>query len=76
VVALAKEVLKARKATEYAPLVITECSAAELPPTLVTLLIEINACLTAKTAGDAPGAGAQAGSADGGVVDAAGPGEA
>ena len=47
VVTLAREVLKVRRATEYAPLVITECSAAELPPTLAGLMLDINAYLTA-----------------------------
>jgi hypothetical protein len=49
VVALAKKVLKVRKATEYGPLVIAECSAAELPPTLVKLMLGINTYLEAKT---------------------------
>jgi CheY-like chemotaxis protein len=47
VVTLAREVLKVRRATEYAPLVITECSAAELPPTVAGLMLDINAYLTA-----------------------------
>ena len=47
VVTLAREVLKVRRATEYAPLVITECSAAELPLTLAGLMLDINAYLTA-----------------------------
>lgn len=40
-------VLKVRRATEYAPLVIPECSAAELPPTLAGLMLGFNAYLTA-----------------------------
>lgn len=40
-------VLKVRRATGYAPLVITECGAAELPPTLAGLMLDINAYLTA-----------------------------
>jgi putative ATP-dependent endonuclease of the OLD family len=44
---LAKEVLKARKATEFAPLLIAECAAAQLPPTLAKLMLDINAHLTA-----------------------------
>ena len=55
-VTLAREVLKVRKATEYAPLVITECSAAELPPTLAGLMLDINAYLTAaRPRGPGPG---------------------
>lgn len=47
VVTLAREVLKVRRATEYAPLVISECSAAEFPPTLAGLMLGFNAYLTA-----------------------------
>jgi putative ATP-dependent endonuclease of OLD family len=47
-VALAKEVLKARKATEFAPLLIAECAPAQLPPTLAKLMLDVNAHLTAK----------------------------
>jgi CheY-like chemotaxis protein len=54
VVTLAREVLKVRRATEYAPLVITECSAAELPPTLAGLMLDINAYLTAARAAASP----------------------
>jgi len=43
VVTLPGKSLKVRRATEYAPLVITECSAAELPPTLAGLMLDINA---------------------------------
>lgn len=48
VVTLAREVLKVRKATEYAPLVIAECNVTELPPTLAGLMRDINAYLMAK----------------------------
>jgi putative ATP-dependent endonuclease of the OLD family len=74
VVALTKDVLKARKATEYAPLVVAECSAAELPPTLVKLMLDINAYLVAKTPAEVPGTGAQAGAAEDGTPVAADPG--
>jgi len=76
VVALAKEVLKARKATEYAPLVIAECSAAELPPTLVKLMLDINAHLTARAAAVAAEPGIQASPADGGHPEPGGAGGA
>ena len=76
VVALARKVLKVRKATEYAPLVIAECHAAELPPTLAKLMLDINAHLTAKKPAGTPGAGTQAGPAEDGAPDAGGPGGA
>ncbi len=63
-VALAKEVLKARKATEYAALLIAECSVAELPRTLARLMLEINAHLVADKDVDAGEPGTQAGPAD------------
>ena len=75
-VALAKKVLEARKATEYAPLVIAECHVADLPPTLAKLMLDINAHLAAKTAADATGAGAQAGPAERGAPAATDPGGA
>jgi putative ATP-dependent endonuclease of OLD family len=78
-VALAKEVLKARKATEFAPLLIAECAPAQLPPTLAKLMLDINAHLTAKKpAGTAAAAepGPQAGPAEDGTPEAGGPGRA
>jgi putative ATP-dependent endonuclease of the OLD family len=75
VAALVKDVLKARKATEYAPLLIAECSAAELPPTLVALMLGINAYLTAKATATAAEPEAQAGPADGDQPAAGGPDE-
>ena len=76
VVALAKKVLKVRKATEYGPLVIAECSAAELPPTLAKLMLDINAYLEAKALDGMPEAGAQAGPAEGGHLETGAPGGA
>ena len=76
VVALAKKVLKVRKATEYGPLVIAECSAAELPPTLAKLMLDINAYLEAKALDGAPEAGAQASPAEGGHPETGAPGGA
>jgi len=76
VVALARKVLEARKATEYAPLVIAECHAADLPETLAKLMLDINAHLTAKTPAAAPGTGTQAGPAGDGAPDTAGDGGA
>ena len=58
-IALARDVLKARKATEYAPLLIAGCSPAQLPPTLAKLMLDINAYLMAsKPAGTATAPGA------------------
>jgi putative ATP-dependent endonuclease of the OLD family len=76
VVTLAKEVLKARKATEYAPLVITECSASELPPTLAGLMLDINAYLTAKSTPGMAGPGTQSSPGGDGSPQAGGPGGA
>ena len=76
VIALAKEVLKARKATEYAPLVIAECSAAELPPTLVKLMLDINAHLTTKTDSDAAEPDTQASPSGDGLAETSDPGGA
>jgi putative ATP-dependent endonuclease of the OLD family len=76
VATLVKKVLKARKATEYAPLLIAECSAAELPPTLVTLMLDINAHLTAKAPATAAEPETRASQADGGQPTAGGPDEA
>ena len=76
-VALAKEVLKARKATEFAPLLIAECAPAQLPPTLAKLMLDINAHLTAKKpAGTAAAAepGTRAGPAEDGTPDTGDPG--
>jgi len=49
---------------------------ADLPPTLAKLMLDINAHLAAKTAADAPGAGAQAGPAECGAPTATDPGGA
>jgi hypothetical protein len=76
VAAVAKAVLKARKATEYAPLLIAECGAAELPPTLVTLMLDINAHLTAKAPATAAEPETRATPADDGQPEAGGPDEA
>lgn len=78
-VALAKEVLKARKATEFAPLLIAECAPAQLPPTLAKLMLDINTHLTTKKpAGTAATAGPrpQAGPAEDGTPDTGDPGTA
>ena len=61
---LARNVLKAKKGAEsLATLLIAECGPGQLPPTLNGLLLDINACLSTKTAGgsDIPG---PAGAAD------------
>jgi putative ATP-dependent endonuclease of OLD family len=76
VVALAKKVLKVRKATEYGPLVIAECNAAELPPTLAKLMLDINAYLEAKTLSGMPEVEAQASPAEGGHPETGVPGGA
>lgn len=65
-----------RKATEYGPLVIAECSAAELPPTLAKLMLDINAYLEAKTLAGMPEAEAQASQAEGGHPETDDPGGA
>jgi putative ATP-dependent endonuclease of the OLD family len=75
VAALVKKVLKARKATEYAPLLIAECSVAELPPTLVTLMLDINARLTAKAPATAAEPESGTSPADGGQPTAGSPDE-
>jgi putative ATP-dependent endonuclease of OLD family len=76
VMALAKEVLKARKASQYGPLVIAECHAAELPPSLAKLMLDINAYLTAKAAPGTSGPEAQASPGEDSVPETGGPGEA
>jgi putative ATP-dependent endonuclease of OLD family len=62
VICLARNVLKAKKGMEsLAPLLIAECGPGQLPHTLTGLLLDINACLTTKTATDSdvlPPAGA------------------
>lgn len=79
VIVLAKKVLKARKGAEtLAPLLIAECGPAQLPPTLAKLMLDINAHLTAKAAGDSATTaetGTQAGTAEDGNSDTSGPGE-
>lgn len=77
---LARKVLKARKGTEtFAPLLIAECGAIQLPPTLAGLMLDINAHLTAK-ADDSSAATAEPGTqvnpAEKENLDTDGPGEA
>jgi putative ATP-dependent endonuclease of OLD family len=74
VVALAKDVLKVRKATEYAPLVIAECRADELPATLAKLMVDINAHLSAQSAADSAEPGPQDSPAEDGTQETSGPG--
>ena len=74
VAALAKEVLKVRKATEYAPLLIAECRPDELPPTLAKLMLDINAHLKAKAAADAAEPGTKTSPAEDGHPETGGPG--
>jgi putative ATP-dependent endonuclease of OLD family len=67
VVALARKVLKSRKATEYAPLLIAGCREGELPPTLVKLMVDINAFMASKAAPAAGGPSAWASVAEDGT---------
>jgi putative ATP-dependent endonuclease of the OLD family len=73
---LAKDVLEARKATEYTALLIAECRADQLPPDLALLMLDISAYLTAKVPSTAAEPEIPASAADGYQPAAGGPVEA